>query len=47
MAAPNIKECNKRFQKVATGGKVYCPNGTAHLVDDSSIIITSDICNQY
>ncbi len=26
-------ECKLRFTKVAVGGKVYCPDGTAHLVD--------------
>jgi radical SAM superfamily enzyme len=29
-----MKECNKRYRKVGKGGKVYCPDGTAHLVDE-------------
>ena len=26
-----LKACKKRYTKVAKGGKVYCPDGTAHL----------------
>ena len=26
-------ECKRRFAKVEVGEKVYCPDGTAHLVD--------------
>jgi uncharacterized Zn finger protein (UPF0148 family) len=26
-------ECKRRFAKVEMGEKVYCPDGTAHLVD--------------
>jgi hypothetical protein len=29
-----MKECSKRYRKVSKGGKVYCPDGTAHLVDE-------------
>jgi hypothetical protein len=29
-----MKECSKRYRKVGKGGKVYCPDGTAHLVDE-------------
>jgi hypothetical protein len=28
--------CNQRFRKVMNGEKVYCPDGTAHLVDSAS-----------
>jgi hypothetical protein len=28
-----LKACSKRYRKVTKGGKVYCPDGTAHLVD--------------
>ncbi|MCW4025242.1 MAG: hypothetical protein NWF01_09445 [Candidatus Bathyarchaeota archaeon] len=31
------KSCITRYQKVALGGKVYCPDGTAHLVDTASL----------
>jgi hypothetical protein len=33
-----LKACSKRYQKVAKGGKVYCPDGTAHLVDEDVTI---------
>jgi hypothetical protein len=29
-----MKECSKRYHKVVKGGKVYCPHGTVHLVDE-------------
>ena len=29
--------CGKRYKKVAVGGKVYCPDGTAHLVDEGAV----------
>ena len=32
-----LKECSKRYQKALKGDKVYCPDGTAHLVDEYSI----------
>ena len=28
--------CIKRYRKVSEGEKVYCPDGTAHLVDNAS-----------
>jgi hypothetical protein len=28
-----MKACGKRYRKVGKGEKVYCPDGTAHLVD--------------
>ncbi len=28
-----MKACNRRFFIVNQGDKVYCPDGTAHLVD--------------
>jgi hypothetical protein len=30
-----MKACSKRYSKVSKGGKVYCPDGTAHLVDEN------------
>ena len=33
-----LKLCRKRYDKVAEGGKVYCLDGTAHLIDSSSLI---------
>ena len=28
-----LKSCKIRYEKVAKGEKVYCPDGTAHLID--------------
>ncbi len=33
-----LKACNRRYEKVAKGGKVFCPDGTAHLVDQATLI---------
>ncbi len=33
----SLKACNKRFQKANQGDKVYCPDGTAHLIDSASV----------
>ena len=30
------KPCIKRYRKVTEGEKVYCPDGTVHLVDNAS-----------
>jgi len=30
------KLCMKRYSKVSEGEKVYCPDGTVHLVDRTS-----------
>ncbi len=32
-----LKDCSKRYQKAKKGEKVYCPDGTAHLIDQFSI----------
>ena len=32
-----LKECSTRYQKAKKGDKVYCPDGTAHLIDNASI----------
>jgi len=31
-----LSECKRRFAQVSLGEKVYCPDGTAHLVDSKS-----------
>jgi hypothetical protein len=31
-----LKGCSKRFNRALKGDKVYCPDGTAHLVDEAS-----------
>jgi hypothetical protein len=38
-----LKECSKRYQKAMVGDKVYCPDGTAHLIDSSSVPQTPEI----
>ncbi len=38
-----LKECSKRYQKARRGDKVYCPDGTAHLIDDSSVMQSSEL----
>jgi len=30
-----MKACSTRYRKVGKGEKVYCPDGTAHLVDEN------------
>ena len=37
-----LKECSKRYQRAVKGDKVYCPDGTAHLIDHSSVELSSD-----
>ncbi len=29
-----LQECKRRFAMAAKGDRVYCPDGTVHLVDD-------------
>ncbi|MCW3983808.1 MAG: hypothetical protein NWE96_07410 [Candidatus Bathyarchaeota archaeon] len=31
-----LKECSERYKKAVVGDKVYCPDGTAHLIDSAS-----------
>ena len=38
-----LKECSVRYRKANKGDKVYCPDGTAHLIDNSSIKQSQDI----
>ena len=37
-----LKACNRRYRKVSKGGKVYCPDGTVHLVDEFAVIQNTD-----
>ncbi len=37
-----MKACGKRYEKVAKGEKVYCIDGTAHLVDQASISVADN-----
>ena len=38
-----LKDCSKRYHKTLKGDKVYCPDGTAHLIDDSSTVQCPDL----
>lgn len=38
-----MKACSKRYSKVGKGEKVYCPDGTAHLVDEDTVCHNPDI----
>ncbi|NLF87538.1 hypothetical protein GX563_01805 [Candidatus Bathyarchaeota archaeon] len=40
----SLKECSKRYQRTQKGDKVYCPDGTAHLIDSASIPHTELVC---
>jgi len=31
-----LKACSTRYKKAVVGDKVYCPDGTAHLIDSYS-----------
>ncbi len=31
-----LQVCRERFKQVPKDGKVYCPDGTAHLVDQNN-----------
>jgi hypothetical protein len=35
--------CSKRYQRVNKGEKVYCSDGTAHLVDESAVAQNADL----
>ncbi len=39
---PQIQVCSIRYKKVPVGGKVYCLDGTAHLVDEDSAPSSKD-----
>ncbi len=40
-----LKGCSVRYKKAAEYDKVYCPDGTAHLIDEGSVIKDPDtIC---
>jgi hypothetical protein len=32
-----LRICSKRFKNVSKGEKVYCSDGTLHLVDDAAV----------
>jgi hypothetical protein len=39
-ACSQMRLCQKRFSKVKPGERVFCPSGTAHLVDSDSMEAT-------
>jgi hypothetical protein len=41
-----LKVCSKRFRSVGKGEKVYCSDGTAHLVDESAVVQCVDLYEQ-
>jgi len=42
-----MKACSKRYRKVNKGEKVYCPDGTAHLVDEEAECHATGICEDF
>ena len=42
-----LRLCNKRYRQVAKNGKVYCPDGTAHLVDEGTDSHCIDLYEKY
>jgi hypothetical protein len=40
----SLQACNKRYQRAHKGEKVYCPDGTAHLIDSASISNPEIVC---
>ena len=38
-----MKACSQRYRKVGKGDKVYCPDGTAHLVDEETECYTTGL----
>jgi hypothetical protein len=43
---PLLRECSQRYQKVKKGEKVYCPDGTVHLIDEASVCQNIDSCSE-
>ena len=41
-----LKECRVRFGKVGKYEKVYCPDGTAHLVDQEYVSFVVSLPDQ-
>jgi hypothetical protein len=39
--------CSKRYRGVSKGEKVYCSDGTAHLVDEDKVHQNVDLFEQY
>jgi hypothetical protein len=39
--------CSKRYRTVAHGEKVYCHDGTAHLVDEGTVCQAADLYEEH
>ena len=39
-----MKACSRRYTKVGKGEKVYCPDGTIHLVDEKIEYYVAELC---
>lgn len=37
----HMRECARRFILARVGDKVYCPDGTAHLIDSASLEVAN------
>ena len=46
-ACSQMKACSKRYRKVGKGEKVYCPDGTAHLVDENVEYYTKKVYQRF
>ena len=44
---PQLKVCSRRYKTVNKGEKVYCQDGTAHLVDEAAIAQGVDLFETY
>jgi hypothetical protein len=42
-----MKSCSRRYRKVEKGEKVYCPDGTAHLIDESNEYYVAELCEPF
>jgi hypothetical protein len=40
---PQLKGCSRRYKTVNKGEKVYCQDGTAHLVDEAAVVQCLDL----
>ena len=42
-----LKPCSQRYKMARKGEKVYCSDGTAHLIDQDTIIQNVDLYEQH
>ena len=41
-----LEKCSKRYKMARKGEKVYCSDGTAHLIDQDTIVENNDLYEQ-